>query len=505
MKTALTKTTFALVGLLVLAGIEAAVVTAGGMSQVYDVQETLCLNNAGPGVVERLEVQVALLQDLEPYQDVLSVTITPNDYEIVTDGLGNRYALFEFRNVRRGERIEILSQYQVKSNAISFSLSDCRSGVLPANVKRYLEPSPLIESDDATIRTLADRLSKGKTNPCDILRSIYDYVRTEIEYVANTADDKGALWALQNGKGDCTEFSCLLVALCRAAGVPARWVLGITYADNPEDLIHSWAEVYLQGIGWVSVDPTWGRFPADRGTYLAGSTEDKLILTRGTDLSVLEGDFHYYYYAWWWGERKASLEVEEWQWSVTPRSTTTAFEDDFSGPESGWSSVSDTEREFAYGNGEYSMTVKQSDWLLWEWAPPLQFPADFTAEVEARSDYGVDAERAYGIIWGTRQGNQYLLHLDTTGHYNLSKKINNQWQDDPLPGRKHSAIKPGNSENHIQVVVKGTSVKIVVNDELLEQLAVPSLGPVRVGLFVCTYNRSDSRVYFDNFRCSSPQ
>jgi len=324
-----------------------------------------------------------------------------------------------------------------------------------------------------------------------------------LDYVANTAEDKGALWALQNGKGDCTEFSCLLVALCRAAGVPARWVLGITYADNPEDLIHSWAEVYLQGIGWVSVDPTWGRFPEDRDTHLAGSTEDKLILTRGTDLSPLEGDFHYYY-EWWWDERKASLELEDWEWSVTPR-TTTAFEDDFSDPESGWSSVSDAEREFAYENGEYSMRVRQRDWLLWEWAPPLQFMADFTAEVEARSDYGIDAERAYGIIWGTTQGNQYLLHLDTTGHYKLSKKINNQWQNDPVPWRKHAAIKPGNSENHIQVVVRGTSVKITVNDQVLEQLAVPSLGPVRVGLFVCTYDRSDSHIHFDSFRCASPE
>ncbi len=504
MKTALAKGIFALVGLLVLLCAQAAVVTASGISQVYDVRETLRLNNAGPGVVERLAVQVALLQDSEPYQDVVSVKITPSDYEIVTDELGNRYASFEFRNVRRGERIEILTEYQVKSTAINFALSDCRGGALPASVKRYLEPASLIESDDATIRALADQLTEGKADPCEILSSIYDYVRTEIEYVANTAEDKGALWALQNGKGDCTEFSCLLVALCRAAGVPARWVLGITYADNPDDLIHSWAEVYLQGISWVSVDPTWGRFPADRDRYLAGSTEDKLILTRGTNLSPLEGEFHYYY-EWWWGERKASVELADWEWSVTPRFEATAFEDDFSDPESGWSSVSDTQREFAYENGEYSMRVEQRDWLLWEWAPPLLFPTDFTAEVEARSDYGIDAERAYGIIWGTRQGNHYLLHLDTTGHYKLSKKIDDQSQNDPLPWRKHSAIKLGNSQNHIQVVVKGTSVKILVNDALLEQLVVPSLGPVRVGLFVCTYDRSDTRVYFDNFRCASPE
>jgi len=504
MKTALVKASFVLIGLLVLLCAQAAVVTASEISQVCDVQETLRMNNAGPGVVESLVVQVALLQDSEPYQDVVSVKITPSDYEIITDELGNRYACFEFRNVRRGEKIEILTEYEVKSTAISFALANCRGGALPANVKRYLEPFSLIESNDATIRGLAGRLSKGKRVPCEILSSIYDYVRTEIEYVANTADDKGALWALQNGKGDCTEFSCLLVALCRAAGVPARWVLGITYADNPEDLIHSWAEVYLHGIGWVSVDPTCGRFPTDRNTYLAGSTEDKIILTRGTDLSPLEGDFHYYY-EWWWDERKASLDLEDWDWCVTPRFEATAFEDDFSDPESGWSATSDTEREFGYENGEYSMRVQQSDWLLWEWAPPLQFPADFTAEVEARSDYGVDPERAYGIVWGTRQGNQYLLHLDTTGHYKLSRKINDQWQSDPLSWRKHAAIQPGNSQNHIQVLVEGTSVKIVVNDKLLEQLAVPSLGPVRVGLFGCTYDRSDGRIYFDSFRCASPE
>jgi len=181
MKTALVRASVVLIGLLVLASAQAAVVTASETSHVYDVQEKLHLKNAGPGVVERLVVHVAMLQDSEPYQDVVSVKITPNDYEIVTDKLGNRYAAFEFRNVRRGEKIEILTEYQVKSTAISFALSNCRSGALPANVKRYLGPASLIESNDATIRALADRLSKGKPDPCEILGSIYDYVRTEIE------------------------------------------------------------------------------------------------------------------------------------------------------------------------------------------------------------------------------------------------------------------------------------------------------------------------------------
>jgi transglutaminase-like putative cysteine protease len=59
--------------------------------------------------------------------------------------------------------------------------------------------------------------------------------------------------------GKCTDIHSVFVALCRAAGVPAREVFGIRQGKKEiEDITqwqHCWAEFFLPGYGWVPVDP----------------------------------------------------------------------------------------------------------------------------------------------------------------------------------------------------------------------------------------------------------
>jgi hypothetical protein len=67
---------------------------------------------------------------------------------------------------------------------------------------------------------------------------------------------------LQKGVGDCSEYSYLFVALCRAAGIPARVQAGFAFHRVGEALEdgHMWAEYYLENYGWVPVDATWRLF-----------------------------------------------------------------------------------------------------------------------------------------------------------------------------------------------------------------------------------------------------
>ena len=63
---------------------------------------------------------------------------------------------------------------------------------------------------------------------------------------------------LQNGAGDCTEHAVLVVALMRAAGIPARVVDGIVFASDRGGQgmagYHAWAEIWLGQ--WIGVDAT---------------------------------------------------------------------------------------------------------------------------------------------------------------------------------------------------------------------------------------------------------
>lgn len=63
----------------------------------------------------------------------------------------------------------------------------------------------------------------------------------------------GALEAIKTRRGSIHDLVCLYVAACRAAGLPARPVIGIDSDSETTNLI-SWAEFYVPTAGWVSVD-----------------------------------------------------------------------------------------------------------------------------------------------------------------------------------------------------------------------------------------------------------
>jgi transglutaminase-like putative cysteine protease len=83
--------------------------------------------------------------------------------------------------------------------------------------------------------------------------------------------------------GFCEHFASAFVFLMRSAGVPARVVTGYQGGElNPVDRIitvrqsdaHAWAEVWLQGEGWVRVDPTAAAIPGRIETGLARAVPD---------------------------------------------------------------------------------------------------------------------------------------------------------------------------------------------------------------------------------------
>jgi transglutaminase-like putative cysteine protease len=97
--------------------------------------------------------------------------------------------------------------------------------------------------------------------------------------------------ALEAGRGVCQDFAHIMIAVCRAWGVPARYVSGYLYTDRAHstdrsdpDATHAWVEVYLPSLRWVGFDPTnnvvagerhvvaavgrdYGDVPPSRGVY----------------------------------------------------------------------------------------------------------------------------------------------------------------------------------------------------------------------------------------------
>lgn len=289
-------------------------VPARPVTRPYDIVNTIELVNDGPDEASRIVIWVALIQTVEPYQQVTTFSITPENYKTVTDEYGNLYAEIEFNQVPAGETRVVEISYQVLVHKINNNLKDC-SGDMPTE---FLDPEMYIESDAPEIFSIASSIRNSSDNLCQAARSIYDYVGDEITYSQYTPQDVGALTTLAQKEGDCTEFSDLFIALNRAAGIPARFVEGVTCCTTngyqAGQVKHDWSEVYLPGNGWVPVDATWGRFSNQRDLYFAAMSPDHIVVTRGRNLDML-GGYHYYYYRYFWDNEPTTISSNE-RWSI---------------------------------------------------------------------------------------------------------------------------------------------------------------------------------------------
>lgn len=63
--------------------------------------------------------------------------------------------------------------------------------------------------------------------------------------------------ALEAGRGVCQDHAHVLIAAARGAGLPARYVTGYLFGDpaeRPFEASHAWAEIHVDGLGWVGFD-----------------------------------------------------------------------------------------------------------------------------------------------------------------------------------------------------------------------------------------------------------
>jgi len=129
----------------------------------------------------------------------------------------------------------------------------------PQDMKEYLDLAWLGKTEQR-IRDEAARITAGKKTTLDKARAIYEWV---VDNMRRDPDAKACGLCdverlLSERMGKCADVHTVFVALCRAAGIPARDLWGIRMLKEKEgDMTkkqHCWAEFYLPGSGWVPVD-----------------------------------------------------------------------------------------------------------------------------------------------------------------------------------------------------------------------------------------------------------
>lgn len=128
---------------------------------------------------------------------------------------------------------------------------------LPPSVLSYIYPSRYCQSD--RLRRFASREFGNLRHGYGRVQAIHDWVRQHTTFMSGSSNvSTSAIDTLIEQVGVCREFAHLMIALCRAVNIPARFVTGIDYgadpAMGPTDF-HAYVEVFL-GDRWYLFDPT---------------------------------------------------------------------------------------------------------------------------------------------------------------------------------------------------------------------------------------------------------
>lgn len=167
--------------------------------------------------------------------------------------------------------IVVRSRFATRDRAVNWNDPGHAQPLSAADREKYTGPTKYIPTT-GKIKQLSDQITSGATGDRAQVQAIYSWV------VCNTyrdgkvkgcgTGDVASMLKFADFGGKCADLNGLFVGLVRAAGIPARDIYGIRVAPsafgyhslgaNTPDITksqHCRAEVFLEGYGWVAMDP----------------------------------------------------------------------------------------------------------------------------------------------------------------------------------------------------------------------------------------------------------
>jgi transglutaminase-like putative cysteine protease len=153
----------------------------------------------------------------------------------------------------------------------------------------FLQSSTYVEVS-AELWRLAIDATEGQTDTWQAAQAIMRHIHREFRYQAGATHAHTHMRdVLKSRTGVCQDFAHVMLGLCRALKIPARYVSGYLY-NGPADQLkgaqatHAWVEVYVLGHGWCGLDPTNARLTD--GHYVRVATGRDFA-----DVSPLKGTY----------------------------------------------------------------------------------------------------------------------------------------------------------------------------------------------------------------------
>lgn len=136
-------------------------------------------------------------------------------------------------------------------------------------IHAYCVPTPLTQANGTIRDFVHNAVPQGLHTPADAL-ALAGAICDRVAYEPGTTDvTTAADQVLALGHGVCQDHAHLFLACVRDLGVPARYVSGYLYTEAEHAASHAWADVWLDGTGWTSLDITNRQFASDCHCRLA--------------------------------------------------------------------------------------------------------------------------------------------------------------------------------------------------------------------------------------------
>lgn len=201
---------------------------------------------------------------------------------------GNRILSFEAKADASGE-VSLRMVYKVTRREVQGGDGEKEDA---ARLTRFLKAEARVPVGGKTLKLLEG--VELPEDPLKAARVIYDAVNRHMRYSKEgTGWGNGdAVWACENGRGNCSDFHSLFLSLARWRKIPAKFEIGFPLpAKHGRGTVpgyHCWAKFHVKGKGWVPVDISEANKDPKRRDYFFGNLdENRVLFSTGRDLELV--------------------------------------------------------------------------------------------------------------------------------------------------------------------------------------------------------------------------
>jgi len=128
---------------------------------------------------------------------------------------------------------------------------------------------PYVLPERGRMQALANQVTEGARTPLERISRLNRFFHEQFRYSLTPEGTDRAYhltsFLFTQREGHCETFAAAMAVLCRLVGIPSRVVNGFYTTDFNryekffyvrQNYAHTWVEVWLDGYGWMTVDPT---------------------------------------------------------------------------------------------------------------------------------------------------------------------------------------------------------------------------------------------------------